>query len=277
MELPFSILLVEDHAATRETVRQALADAGFVVHVARDGARALALMSAERPQIVLQDLMLPDIDGFALARKLRSLADGAPLRLIAFSGRVSNLEAQRISELGFDDVITKPTLPSRLVELMRGERETVVQMQSALQSLHELSDPLAPRAPTSPPPSNSQEGEGELLRRCSALSAELTVLRASSQAVLQEGDVEGALITALAACFDAGQDAFGALYVYDGDQLRARVLGSERQSGVGALAGFFGHETWLRAAIQDGRPRPLSEADEDVREAVEAAGVQDAL
>ncbi|MET0284098.1 MAG: response regulator, partial [Polyangiales bacterium] len=269
-----SILLVEDHGATREQVRQALTDAGFLVHVARDGARALALMSSEHPHVVIQDLVLPDIDGFALARKLRSLAHGKPLRMIAFSGLVSNLDARRIHELGFDDVIAKPVLPARLVELVRAQWEAAQRMQSALQELHELSDPLAP---ASAPPSNTQEGEGELLRRCSALSAELTVLRAISHAVLREGDVEGALMAALNTCFDAGQGAVGALYLCEEQQLRARLLGSERRLDVGGLADFFGHERWLRTVIQDGRTVSIADADEAVRASLLRAGAKNAM
>jgi CheY-like chemotaxis protein len=277
MQPSFRILLVEDHGATREAVRQALLEAGFTVHVARDGARALELMKSERPQLVIQDLMLPDIDGFALARKLRSLADGEPLRMIACSGLVSDTEAQRIGELGFDDVIAKPILPARLVELVRAQCQTVALLQSTLQSLQELSDPLAPSVPSTLPASDSQEGEGELLRRCSALSAELTVLRAISQAVLKEGDVEGALVSALSTCIDAGQGAFGALYLRDGEQLRARVIGNERGIDVSALAGFFGQEAWLRTTIQRARPLSLADAEEDVRTALKAAGVHHAV
>jgi CheY-like chemotaxis protein len=275
MERAPSILLVGDHGATREQVRQALADAGFVVHVARDGARALALMTSERPQVVIQDLMLPDIDGFALARKLRSLANGTPLRMIACSGLVSDGDARRIAELGFDDVIVKPVLPVRMVELVRAQWEAAQRVQSTLQSLHELSDPLAPESAL--PNSTAQEGDGELLRRCSALSAELTVLRAISQAVLQEGDVQGALVSALGSCFDAGQGVVGALYVCEEDQLRARLLGSERRLDVGGLAGFFGHEAWLRAVVQGARTVCLADAGEDVRSALLRAGVNNAF
>jgi CheY-like chemotaxis protein/nitrogen-specific signal transduction histidine kinase len=277
MEPSFRILLVEDHGATRETVRQALLEAGYTVHTARDGARALALMSTERPQIVILDLMLPDIDGVALARKLRSLADGTPLRMVAFSGLVSDAEAQRITELGFDDVVPKPVFPTRLVQVVRAQCEALTLLQSTLQSLHELSDPLAPRAPSRPPPSNSQDGEGELMRRCSALSAELTVWRAISQAVMKEGDADGELVAALSTCIDAGQGAFGALYLRDDEQLRVRVIGNERGVHVSALAGFFGQEGWLRAAIQGGQLRVLGDAEPEVRAALKAAGVHHAV
>jgi CheY-like chemotaxis protein len=272
-----SILLVEDHGATRQSIGRALLDAGFEVHLARDGASALELMTKQRPEIVIQDLVLPDIDGFALARKLRTLADDAPLRMIAFSGLVSNGDARKIAELGFDDVIAKPVLPSRLVQLVRAQCDAETHARNlALRTLHELSDPLAARV-VSPLASNSQEVEGELLRRCSALSAELVVTRAISHAVLQGDDVEGALVNALSTCFDAGQCAFGALYLHEGEQLRTRALGSERNLAVSALVGFFGHEAWLRAVIETGRAHTLADANEELRMLLRRAGVRAAI
>src|SRR4051794_29068087 len=113
-----TILLVEDHATTRKLVRLALERAGFTIYEARDGETALALMREHRPAIVIQDLVLPDVDGFALAGRLRALAGEVPLRLLAFSGLVSNLDVSRISSVGFDDVIAKPISPARLVAMV---------------------------------------------------------------------------------------------------------------------------------------------------------------
>ncbi len=271
-----SILLVEDHGATREAVRQVLADAGYLVHVARDGAQALALMRAEHPRVVIQDLMLPDVDGFALAHELRALANGTPLRMIAFSGLVSNERALRIAGLGFDDVIAKPVQPARLVERVRAQWQAAEQVHATLQTLHELSDPLAPPVP-SHPPSHAQDGEGQLLRRCSELSAELTVMRAVCQAMLHDGDVEGALVAALGTCFDAGKGVFGALYLCEQDHLRARVLGSERHVDAGALTRFFGQESWLRGVIRGAKALTLAELEPEVQASLAGAGAREGI
>jgi len=116
-----TVLLVDDHATTRKLVRLALERAKFTVYEARDGETAVALMRQHLPAIVIQDLVLPDVDGFALAVRLRALAGEVPLRLLAFSGLVSNLDAKRISSVGFDDVIAKPISPSRLVALVEAQ------------------------------------------------------------------------------------------------------------------------------------------------------------
>ncbi|MBC7975876.1 MAG: response regulator, partial [Myxococcales bacterium] len=113
-----TIMVVDDNAATRRMVRNALLRNGHHVIEAADGMTALALMKSEQPCLVLQDLMLPDADGFELVGKLRRLARGTEVSILAFSGFVSELDEARISTVGFDDIITKPIAPSRLVPLI---------------------------------------------------------------------------------------------------------------------------------------------------------------
>jgi DNA-binding NarL/FixJ family response regulator len=70
------VLIVDDHAEFREAARTMLEAAGFdVVGEARDGAEALASEPRLRPAVVLLDIQLPDIDGFAVAESLAALAD----------------------------------------------------------------------------------------------------------------------------------------------------------------------------------------------------------
>ncbi|HEY1556289.1 MAG TPA: response regulator [Kofleriaceae bacterium] len=107
---------MDDNAATRRMVKNALARNGHHVIEAEDGRSALELMRRERPRVVLQDLMLPDIDGFTLVGELRELVPEASI--LAFSGFVSKLDEARISTVGFDDIIPKPIAPSRLVPLV---------------------------------------------------------------------------------------------------------------------------------------------------------------
>ncbi|HET9623497.1 MAG TPA: response regulator [Kofleriaceae bacterium] len=112
------IMVVEDNPATRRMVRNALVRSGHEVLEAPDGETALALMKSEQPRVVLQDLMLPDADGFELVGKLRRIARGTDVSILAFSGFVSDLDEARISKVGFDDIIAKPIAPSRLVPLI---------------------------------------------------------------------------------------------------------------------------------------------------------------
>jgi PAS domain S-box-containing protein len=112
------IMVVDDNSATRRMVRNALQRNGHDVIEAADGATARELMRTEHPRVVLQDLMLPDTDGFKLVGELRSIARGTDVSILAFSGFVSELDEARVSTVGFDDIIPKPIAPSRLVPLI---------------------------------------------------------------------------------------------------------------------------------------------------------------
>ncbi|MET0340776.1 MAG: response regulator [Polyangiales bacterium] len=241
MEKPV-ILLVEDHATTRKLVRMALERAGMRVHEAKDGQSALALMAREAPALVIQDLVLPDMDGFTLVGALRARAGARPVRIVAFSGLVSNLDSRRIAEAGFDDVIAKPVATAKLV--------TLIEAQLARD---------APGAAGAIEPARVPERAGgevdpleSALRRCSALSAELTILTSLSTAVLHARDVEGALVTALTTCLDATDCALGVLYLLDRHgQLHARRLGRAPAESA-YVSSFFGNEPWLRASLTRG-------------------------
>jgi PAS domain S-box-containing protein len=115
---PRTILLVEDHAAVRKLVRLTLERAGIRVLEAENGASALALLESARPQLVIQDLALPDIDGFDLVHRLRRAREHDPISVLAFSGLLSNVDQGRIFAAGFDDVIPKPCDPSTLVSIV---------------------------------------------------------------------------------------------------------------------------------------------------------------
>src|SRR4051812_29150629 len=112
-----TVMVVDDNAATRRMVKNALARHGFTVVEAADGAQARALMVSANPRVVLQDLVLPDTDGFTLVGELRKLSP-TDVTILAFSGFVSKLDEARISAVGFDHIIPKPIAPSALVPLV---------------------------------------------------------------------------------------------------------------------------------------------------------------
>jgi len=120
------ILVVEDNPITRKMVRYALQAEGFEVREADDGHAALALAAAARPALVLQDLVLPDMDGVHLLEGLRALPSCAEVPVVVLSGLAGRLEELRAVAGGFDDFLLKPVEPSRLVQVVRshlqGER-----------------------------------------------------------------------------------------------------------------------------------------------------------
>ena len=106
------ILIVDDEPWVHEVVRAYLERDGFIVYDASDGREGLDLALTKRPDLVVLDLMLPDLSGEDVCRRLRERSDVAILMLTAKSG-----EEERIAGLGLgaDDYLIKPFSPRELV------------------------------------------------------------------------------------------------------------------------------------------------------------------
>jgi two-component system KDP operon response regulator KdpE len=115
-----AVLLVEDDDATQRSVRASLEGHGYVVRVAGDGAEALRLWESRRPDLVLIDLTLPDIDGLQIVRRLRR---EATTPILILSARDQERDKVDALEQGADDYVTKPfgmaELHARLRALLR--------------------------------------------------------------------------------------------------------------------------------------------------------------
>ncbi len=111
-----TVLLIEDDESITRLLRLYLNDAGFRVLTATDGRAGLALHDAERPDLVVLDLMLPGLDGWQVCRRIRARASTPILMLTARES-----EQDRIAglDLGADDSVTKPFSPRELVSRVR--------------------------------------------------------------------------------------------------------------------------------------------------------------
>jgi DNA-binding response OmpR family regulator len=107
-----SILVVEDEASIASFVSMYLKNAGFGVTVATTGADALAKAAADPPGLVVLDLMLPDIDGIDVCRRMRQRSDVPVLMLTARDDDIDKIIGL---EVGADDYLTKPFNPRELV------------------------------------------------------------------------------------------------------------------------------------------------------------------
>ena len=112
------ILVVEDNEITRKLLRVTLRTASYEMLEAPDGTSALALAARERPDLVLQDLKLPDMDGVDLVRRLRELPGCADLPVLAVSGFISRMEEARTVGGLFDEFLVKPVQPSELIRVL---------------------------------------------------------------------------------------------------------------------------------------------------------------
>jgi len=114
------ILVVDDNRDAADTLAMLLASHGASVHVAYDGHAALALLPQLRPDTVLLDLGMPEMDGFAVARSIRADARVKDVRIVALTGWGQEADRQRTRAAGFDYHLTKPVDFDALEDWLRG-------------------------------------------------------------------------------------------------------------------------------------------------------------
>jgi two-component system phosphate regulon response regulator PhoB len=119
MSLSPKILVVEDEVAIQALLRYSLDQAGFRTELVDSAERAMASIAQELPAVVLLDLMLPGMNGQAMARKLRADPRTRDLPLIMVTALAE--EDQRVQglEIGADDYVTKPFSPKELIARIR--------------------------------------------------------------------------------------------------------------------------------------------------------------
>jgi len=111
-----SVLIVDDEPRILRFVRAELESDGYRVLVATSGRQAIDLHEAERPALVILDLIMPDMDGFDVLRRLR-VAARTPV--IVLTARASDIDKIRGLDLGADDYLTKPFNPEELAARIR--------------------------------------------------------------------------------------------------------------------------------------------------------------
>lgn len=103
-----AILVVEDHEGSRELAVALLTAAGYTVLEAEDGHGLLERVKRERPSLILMDLQLPHIDGFALTRQLKADAETRQIPVLAATAYVQPEHEIRALEAGCVGYLTKP-------------------------------------------------------------------------------------------------------------------------------------------------------------------------
>jgi len=107
-----SILVVEDEGSIASFVSLYLKNAGYTVRTAANGSEALSQVAAQMPNLIVLDLMLPDIDGIEVCKRIRQTSDVPILMLTARDEDVDKIIGL---EVGADDYLTKPFNPRELV------------------------------------------------------------------------------------------------------------------------------------------------------------------
>ena len=113
--MPEKILIVDDDIDTLKLVGLILQRQGYEVRVASSGAQALTMIQSEIPDLLLLDIMMPEMDGYEVARQLRSEPHTAEIPIIMFTAKTQLDDKVAGFESGADDYLTKPTQPRELL------------------------------------------------------------------------------------------------------------------------------------------------------------------
>jgi two-component system KDP operon response regulator KdpE len=131
---PLRVLVVDDEPAIRRFLRASLTAQGYQVSEAQNGQAALELFRRNKPDVLVLDLGLPDIDGFQIIEELRDGGSAAPI--IVLSSRADEAGKVRALDLGADDYVTKPFGVDELLARLRTALRHRLQQQGELPIFH---------------------------------------------------------------------------------------------------------------------------------------------
>ena len=124
------ILIADDEERIRGLVVATLsADERYEVITAADGALAVSVCQAERPDLVFLDLLMPKMDGYAVCRELKSSPETRDIKIVMLTAMAQESDRRTAMKLGVDDFVTKPFSPmalaAKLEEMLDPDRMSV--------------------------------------------------------------------------------------------------------------------------------------------------------
>src|SRR5581483_2439429 len=102
------ILIVEDNEENRDSLSRRLQRRGFEVIMAGDGKAGIAMAQAEKPDLILMDMNMPELDGWEATRQLKAAAPTAKIPVIALTAHALSGDRERALEVGCTEYHTKP-------------------------------------------------------------------------------------------------------------------------------------------------------------------------
>ena len=119
-----TVLIVDDEANIRELVKFNVEKEGYAVLEAVDGAMALNLARKERPDLIILDLMLTELNGLEVCRALKGAQETSSIPIIMLTAKDDEVDKVLGLELGADDYITKPFSPKEIISKVKNILES---------------------------------------------------------------------------------------------------------------------------------------------------------
>jgi CheY-like chemotaxis protein len=113
------ILVAEDNLPNRELIREILESCGHEVIEAENGQQALERLQETKPDLVLLDIQMPVLDGYAVVRQLRQIPRLANLKILALTAYAMQGDREKVLQSGFDGYLTKPIDMTALTNELR--------------------------------------------------------------------------------------------------------------------------------------------------------------
>lgn len=128
--MPRKILIVEDNEDSRELVVKVLRNKGFDTVEAADGEEAIDKAIKEKPELILLDISIPKMDGYEVARRLKSLEEFSETPIVALTAHAMKGDREKVIAAGFEGYISKPInvreLPEQVRSYLKGKRESIL-------------------------------------------------------------------------------------------------------------------------------------------------------
>jgi CheY-like chemotaxis protein len=112
------VLIIEDHPETVEVMETIMKPLGVEVLIAYDGIRGGKLAVSGKPDLILLDIMMPEMNGFEVCRRLKADPETAKIPIVIVSVRSSEDSLENGKKCGADEYITKPFEPKKLLEVV---------------------------------------------------------------------------------------------------------------------------------------------------------------
>jgi len=127
--LPKKILVVDDNQDSRELVVKVLKNKGYKMIEAINGEEALEKAVAEKPDLILMDISIPDIDGYEVTRRLKAIEEFKDTPIVALTAHAMKGDRAKALEAGCEGYISKPInvreLPEQIRSFLRGKWESI--------------------------------------------------------------------------------------------------------------------------------------------------------